>query len=139
MNRTPTLTCLTVLAAAAAPAAAQPVIDWFTIDGGGTDQSSSGLWLLSGTVGQPDVGESTSGAWSLSGGFWYPTISPPPPCETDLTQDGNSNQDDIDYLIDVIAGGDNYNNIDPDFNGDGNVNQDDIIALINTIGGGGCP
>lgn len=45
----------------------------------------------------------------------------------------------LDYLINVIAGGPNTANIDPDFNRDGNVDQADIDALINTLAGGACP
>jgi hypothetical protein len=61
------------------------------------------------------------------------------PCDPDVNQDGNVDQDDVSYLINVVGGGDNPTGIDPDFNQDGNVDQDDIAALINTVGGGGCP
>jgi len=63
----------------------------------------------------------------------------PPSCDPDVNQDGNVDQDDVGYLINVIGGGENTTGIDPDFNQDGNVDQDDVGALINTIGGGGCP
>ena len=62
-----------------------------------------------------------------------------PTCDPDLNQDGNADQGDIDYLINVVAGGDNPTNIDPDFNQDGNVDQGDVDALINVIAGGNCP
>ncbi|MCC6950853.1 MAG: DVUA0089 family protein [Phycisphaerales bacterium] len=62
-----------------------------------------------------------------------------PTCDPDVNQDGNVDQDDVSYLINVVGGGDNPTGIDPDFNQDGNVDQDDIAALINTVGGGGCP
>jgi hypothetical protein len=67
------------------------------------------------------------------------TYLPPPSCDPDLNQDGNVDQDDVSYLINVIGGGENPTGIDPDFNGDGNADQDDVLALINTIGGAGCP
>ena len=60
-------------------------------------------------------------------------------CDPDLNQDGNVDQDDVTYLINVIGGGANPAGIDPDFNQDGNVDQDDVTALINAVGGGGCP
>ncbi len=60
-------------------------------------------------------------------------------CDPDLNEDGNSDQGDIDYLINVIAGGSNTSGIDPDFNLDGNSDQGDIDALVNVIAGGGCP
>jgi len=61
------------------------------------------------------------------------------PCDPDYNQDGNADQDDIAYLVNVIAGGPNPTGIDPDFSLDGNADQDDIAALINVIAGGGCP
>ncbi len=60
-------------------------------------------------------------------------------CDPDVNQDGNADQGDVDYLINVIAGGINYTNIDPDFNQDGNADQGDIDALINVIAGATCP
>jgi hypothetical protein len=60
-------------------------------------------------------------------------------CDPDANQDGNADQGDIDYLITVVAGGDNPTDIDPDFNQDGNVDQGDIDALVNVVAGGACP
>ncbi|MFA6045280.1 MAG: hypothetical protein WC718_09865 [Phycisphaerales bacterium] len=62
-----------------------------------------------------------------------------PNCDPDVNQDGNADQGDVDYLINVVAGGPNDTGIDPDFNQDGNVDQGDIDALINVVAGGGCP
>lgn len=64
---------------------------------------------------------------------------PPASCDPDLNQDGNVDQDDIAYLINVIGGGENPTGIDPDFNLDGNADQDDVSALINVVAGGLCP
>ena len=45
-------------------------IDWFTIDGGG-GTSTSGVYVVSGTIGQPDAGgPMTGGQFTLQGGFW---------------------------------------------------------------------
>jgi len=45
-------------------------IDWFTIDGGG-GASTGGVYVVSGTIGQPDAGGPMSGGqYSLIGGFW---------------------------------------------------------------------
>lgn len=63
---------------------------------------------------------------------------PPPQCDPDVNQDGNADQDDVSYLIDVIGGADNPTGIDPDFNQDGNVDQDDVLKLIDVVGGAGC-
>jgi hypothetical protein len=62
-----------------------------------------------------------------------------PVCDPDVNQDGNADQGDVDYLINVVAGGPNPSGIDPDFNQDGNIDQGDIDALINVIAGGSCP
>jgi hypothetical protein len=62
-----------------------------------------------------------------------------PPCDPDYNQDGNADQDDVAYLVNVIAGGENPTGRDPDFNLDGNVDQEDYIALVNVVAGGPCP
>jgi hypothetical protein len=62
-----------------------------------------------------------------------------PPCDPDYNQDGNIDQDDVAYLINVVAGGENPTGRDPDFNQDGNVDQEDAISLINVVAGGACP
>jgi len=62
-----------------------------------------------------------------------------PTCDPDYNQDGNVDQDDVAYLVDVIAGGPNPTGRDPDFNRDGNVDQDDQAALIDRVAGGPCP
>lgn len=62
-----------------------------------------------------------------------------PLCDADLNQDGNVDQDDVGYLINVVGGGDNSTGIDPDFNHDGNIDQDDVAALITVVAGGDCP
>jgi hypothetical protein len=62
-----------------------------------------------------------------------------PACDPDYNQDGNVDQDDIRYLVGVIAGAPNPTGMDPDFNRDGNVDQDDTIALVNVVAGAPCP
>ncbi|MCE7974706.1 MAG: hypothetical protein DYG92_10365 [Leptolyngbya sp. PLA1] len=127
-------------------ATAQPfAIDWFTIDGGGGTSSgvlTSGETIsISGTIGQPDAGASmTGGGFTVVGGFWaFGGPTQPPICDPDYNQDGNVDQDDVRYLVDVIAGGENPTGRDPDFNLDGNVDQDDFAALVDVIAGGPCP
>ncbi len=44
-------------------------IDWSTIDGGG-GTSTGGVYLVSGTIGQPDAGTMSGGNYTLTGGFW---------------------------------------------------------------------
>jgi hypothetical protein len=74
-----------------------------------------------------------------TGPFNLNIVAPAPPCDPDLNQDGNVDQDDVAYLINVIGGGANPAGIDPDFNRDGNADQDDVSALINVVAGGACP
>jgi hypothetical protein len=129
----------------AASACAQPVIDWYTIDGGGGTSSAvlpgGDTIAISGTIGQPDAGPAMSGgAFTITGGFWAGFASPPPTaCDPDYNQDGNADQDDVAYLVNVIAGAPNPSGRDPDFNQDGNVDQDDYITLVNVIAGAPCP
>ncbi|MBI1191255.1 MAG: hypothetical protein GC200_11315 [Tepidisphaera sp.] len=61
------------------------------------------------------------------------------PCDPDYNQDGAVDQGDVDYLINVIAGGANPSGRDPDFNQDGVADQTDVDALVNAVAGGGCP
>jgi len=62
-----------------------------------------------------------------------------PPCDADVNQDGVADQGDVDYLINVIAGGENPTGIDADFNQDGVADQGDVDALVNVVAGGPCP
>ncbi|MBI1189935.1 MAG: hypothetical protein GC200_04545 [Tepidisphaera sp.] len=68
-----------------------------------------------------------------------PSCGGGPACDPDVNQDGVADQGDVDYLINVIAGGANPTNIEPDFNQDGVADQGDIDALVNVIAGGPCP
>ncbi|MFA6045192.1 MAG: hypothetical protein WC718_09420 [Phycisphaerales bacterium] len=122
---------------AAAHAHAQLSITWATINGGGTIATSAGQFTLSATIGQPVAEASGAAQFDLYAGFWSPLA--PPACDPDVNQDGNADQGDIDYLINVIAGGDNPSSIDPDFNHDGNPDQGDVDSLINVVAGGMCP
>jgi hypothetical protein len=96
----------------------------------------------------PDHVKITPGRFAANPGasgtiFWddiqFMQLDPPPNCDPDVNQDGNVDQDDVAYLINVVGGGPNPTGIDPDFNRDGNVDQDDVSALINTVAGAPCP
>ncbi|MFA6045307.1 MAG: PQQ-dependent sugar dehydrogenase [Phycisphaerales bacterium] len=86
--------------------------------------------------GVPDACEIANGDTTDANGDGIPDSCQ---CDSDLNHDGNADQGDIDYLINVVAGGPNGTGIDPDFNRDGNVDQGDIDALINVVAGGACP
>jgi len=66
-------------------------------------------------------------------------VNLPATCDPDFNCDGNSDQDDVACIINVVAGNPGCQCQDPDFTGDGNVDQDDVAALISAIAGGGCP
>ncbi|MFA6045349.1 MAG: hypothetical protein WC718_10225 [Phycisphaerales bacterium] len=81
-----------------------------------------------------------SGFYFMYIDFTNPASLPQAPtCDPDVNQDGNADQGDVDYLINVVAGGENSTMIDPDFNQDGNVDQGDIDSLLNVVAGGECP
>ncbi|MFZ2874311.1 MAG: M36 family metallopeptidase [Phycisphaerales bacterium] len=60
-------------------------------------------------------------------------------CDGDYNRDGNNDQDDINLLVDVVAGGPNPGGLDPDFNQDGNVDAGDIAALVDFVASAECP
>ena len=50
-------------------------LNWYTTDGGG-GTSSSGAYVLSGTIGQPDAAIVSGGSYQLVGGFWFSPMGP---------------------------------------------------------------
>jgi len=58
-----------------AKTAEQQVLDWYTVDAGGSSPTAVGEYTLGGTTGQPDVGQMSVADYSLSGGFWRPADS----------------------------------------------------------------
>jgi hypothetical protein len=77
------------------------------------------------------------GSWATA--YRIDRVNASNPCDPDVNQDGNADQGDVDYLLNVVAGGENPTEIDPDFNQDGNVDQGDVDALLNVVAGGACP
>ena len=45
-------------------------LSWWTVDGGGTTNSSGGSYTLGSTIGQPDASVWQGGEYTLAGGFW---------------------------------------------------------------------
>lgn len=66
-------------------------------------------------------------------------VPPADPCDPDFNRDGVADQEDVAYLVNVIAGGANPTGRDADFDGDGVADQSDYAALVNVIAGGACP
>lgn len=98
-----------------------------------TEPLCSGNLLVQVTLADTSTNVNAS-VTTLANGTLAPAL-----CDPDLNQDGNTDQNDIDYLINVIAGGSNPTAIDTDFNLDGNVDATDIDSLLNVIAGGACP
>ncbi|MFA6045936.1 MAG: hypothetical protein WC718_13220 [Phycisphaerales bacterium] len=84
-------------------------------------------------------GPATSNAATLSIRRPYARECGGPGCEPDLNADGNVDEGDIAYLINIVAGGENPAAADPDFNQDGNADEGDIDALIGVVAGEPCP
>lgn len=117
-----------------------------TIPGQRTTPGANAVQLRTSVVSQPagwipvvDSGSPRGVADKPQDVVFLITGAPLPVCEPDLNLDGNVDQDDISYLVNVIAGGPNFSGADPDFNRDGNVDQDDVAVLIGVIAGGPCP
>jgi hypothetical protein len=60
---------LLLLFASAVSVLAQHEINWSTIDAGG-GRSTGGVYVITGTIGQPDAALSSGGSYALAGGFW---------------------------------------------------------------------
>lgn len=58
----------------AAPRTTGYAIDWWTVDGGGGQELTGGVYSLRGTAGQPDAGAQAGSGYALSGGFWYADV-----------------------------------------------------------------
>ncbi|HEY3242565.1 MAG TPA: hypothetical protein VGM03_04360, partial [Phycisphaerae bacterium] len=68
------LTAVAICGMLSLTAQAQFDLSWYTVDGGGGDNSTGGTFALAGTIGQPDAGAPmTGGTFSLTGGFWTVT------------------------------------------------------------------
>ena len=51
-------------------------ISWHSIGAGGSASMGGGRFVLSGTIGQPDVGDLSGGVYTLHGGFWGVAAAP---------------------------------------------------------------
>ncbi|MFH1748039.1 MAG: hypothetical protein ABIG44_13470 [Planctomycetota bacterium] len=139
------VTAMVLAAFAAATINADLVIDWWTIDGGGTMFATGGNLELSGTIGQPDAsgGPLTGGNLQLVGGFWFSAAESQYGLG-DMNCDGAVNAYDIDGFICAVSPACDYEGLYPDCdrmladcNGDGAVNAYDIDGFITLVGGGG--
>jgi hypothetical protein len=116
---------LIAAACCAAAATAQPEMSAYTIDAGGGTSAGAGVLRLTGTVGQPDVGELIgSGGLALVGGFWGLYGGP---CTADLNQDGVVDFNDLLEFLNLYNAG----SLLVDFNGDGVIDFNDLLEYLN--------
>lgn len=69
----------------------------------------------------------------------FPVQGPVLPCVTDANADGIVDQGDVDYVVNVIAGGANPTGLNADYNRDGSLDQGDVDVMINIVAGAPCP
>jgi hypothetical protein len=117
-----------------------PITDGQTLPSGGVATGATTATLTIGT------GGFTSSGWTIDCVATTPCGSAVSAaarldacCEPDVNGDGNVDQDDVAYLVNVLAGGANPTGIDPDLNRDGNADQEDVSALVGVVAGGPCP
>ncbi len=134
--------CLAALAAS--PSLAQPFdVDWFTIDGGGTQTSTGGGLTMTATIGQPDAGTLTGpGALEIQGGYWFVGV---PYCDNiDFNNNGSVfDPEDIDAFLSVYGEGPCIPAMatcnDIDFNNDGSLfDPCDIDSFLVVFSEGPC-
>ncbi len=128
---------------ASAGAFAQPYeINWYTVDGGGTQTASDGTLFLSSTIGQPDAGTLSGSGLILQGGYWHNIGLT---CDDiDFNNDGASfDPQDIEAYLSVFSEGPCVPNTatcgDIDFNNDGAMfDPCDIAAFLQVFSEGPC-
>jgi len=114
-------------------ASAQLAMEWYTIDGGGFTNSTSGSLELGGTIGQPDAGAMGMNTTVLYGGFW-PVEFVPPPCPADYNMDGGIDGADVQAFFDDWENG----RVGGDVNQDGGIDGADVAFFFQVWEAGGC-
>ncbi|MFK7884182.1 MAG: GC-type dockerin domain-anchored protein [Phycisphaerales bacterium] len=127
---------LTLFAATTAAAAQDYRITTYTVDGGGASNLSGGVYVQSGTIGQPDAGAAlVGGVLELHGGFW-PGVSRRPRCLADLAAPfGTLNFFDVATYISFYNSADPAADLAAPF---GSFNFFDVAAFIGFYNAG-CP
>lgn len=87
---------------ACVPLLAQYATVWWTVDGGG-GTSTGDVYILRGTIGQPDAGPTmTGGEYSLTGGFWtLPVVVQTPDAPTLFIAPAGSGQATLSWAPDT--------------------------------------
>jgi hypothetical protein len=131
----------------AQPAAMSPAafnLNWYSINGGGTTNSSSGSYQMGLSVGQSAAGFAAGGPYELGIGFWYGAAAGGGACPVAITGDVNSTTTitsaDIIYLVNYVFKG----GATPlpcaaagDVNCNGTITSADVIYLVNFVFKGG--
>lgn len=109
---------------------------WYTVDaGGGT--STSVVYSLSGTIGQPDAHPpASSGRYALAGGFWTPMVMDLPCSPADLAEPfGLLDLADIIDFISAFYAQDLAADLAEPF---GLLDLSDVVAFVTSFNAG-CP
>jgi len=123
---------------AAAPAgAALPnyVINWYSVNGGGTIDATSAHWKMGMSAAQSVAGEATSASYWMGVGFWYGACICP--CHGDPVCDGVSNVQDVVKTVDVAFRGATpaFDRLCPyeqtDVNCSGFTDVTDVVRMVN--------
>ncbi len=106
-------------------------ISWSTIDTGGSLSAASGMYRVSGSIGQHDAsGRLFVRGLAVDPGFW-PGANPP--CAADFNNDGFVDFFDFDDFVACFEGGACPPGKSADFNGDGFADffdYDDFVAAF---------
>lgn len=108
-----------------------PAIEWDTIDAGGGEVSTGGVWELTGTIGQPDAQRYAGGGiYSVVGGFWE-RGSQSNSLVADINGDDTIDLEDFFLFFNLFDATDNG----ADVNQDGAVDLADFFEFLNAFDG----
>jgi hypothetical protein len=101
---------------AGAPALAQPfAMEWSTFDSGGDVGIAAGVYVLSGTAGQPDAGVLIAAPYECQSGFWNTDATGEPPCYANCDESTGSpvlTANDFQCFLNRYAAAEPYANCD---------------------------
>jgi hypothetical protein len=119
------------------------VVNWYSVNGGGTIDATSAHWKMGMSAAQSVAGEATSASYWMGVGFWYGACICP--CHGDPVCDGVSNVQDVVKTVDVAFRGATpaSDRLCPyeqtDVNCDGVSTVQDVVKMVNVAFRGADP